>query len=100
MKLKVGDKFSGYYLFCGNKDVFFVTNAKAKTHNLLVQMCTKLNIPDAPSVLDNIKYNLRKATLEVKQTSNGEIYNNIYGDNFFGYGHFWKEEMDMVFDIR
>lgn len=93
-------KLNGYYLFAKGKDIFFITDAKAKTEKLLRKMCQKLEVPDAPSVLDALRYNLRKATLETKELYNGRKYHDINGKNFGGYGHFLDEEKDIIIDLR
>ena len=93
-------KLNGYYLFAKGKDIFFITDAKAKTEKLLRKMCQKLEVPDAPSVLDALRYNLRKATLETKELYNGRKYHDINGENFGGYGHFLDEEKDVIIDLR
>lgn len=93
-------KLNGFYLFAKGKDIFFITDAKAKTEKLLRKMCVKLEIPDAPSVLDALRHNLRKATLETKELPNGRKYNDISGTNFGGYGHFLDEGKDIIIDLR
>jgi hypothetical protein len=46
------------------------------------------NAEISDSLAERVKHDIRKATYEVKELSNGRKYCNICGENFGGYGDF------------
>jgi len=92
-------KKNGFYLMLRGKDVFIVTAQKAKTKAFLHKVAQKLELPDAPSVLDELRYLMRPATLEVKTIAGREM-NEISGDSFGGYGHFVDEDKDLIIRVN
>lgn len=105
--LNVGEKVSGYYLpstalccvGCNIKlDCFFKTDRKRITDGLINEIIKILRINPTPSVRREIKYYLRRATLEERKT-----YTEISGDNFGGAGSLYKEQWEyglpMYYDL-
>lgn len=85
----------GFYLMVKGKDCFIITTQKAKTKAFLRKVAQKLELPDAPSVLDALRCRMRPATLEVKTIAGREM-NEISGDGFGGFGHFVDEDKDLI----
>ena len=88
-------KQNGFYLMVKGKDCFIVTSYKVKTKTFLRKVAQKLKLPDAPSVLDELRYRMRPATLEIKTIAGREM-NEISGDDFGGFGHFVDEDKDII----
>ncbi len=76
----------GFTFYLRGKDVFFVTPRKNKTETLARAIIKALinagyDIPDAPSVIHDVLWHCRKATLEEK-TVKGNTWYKINGSNF------------------
>ena len=94
--MKKNTVYNGFYFTMRGKDVFVITDVTRKTEKLFKQICKKFLLPDNASTIDALKYCMRRATLQIKELSNGRLYNEISGENFSGYGHFIDEDKDVV----
>ena len=88
----------GFTLYANGKDYFFVTDKINKTKNLARQICRAILIPDAPSVIDAVLWNLQKATLEVK--GDKRKYYEISGEGFGGKGSFVDDGNTVVIELK
>lgn len=95
----------GFTLYARGKDFFFATDKTRKTRQLAKEIIRKLNgtgqfdIPDAPSVIDDVLYHLQKAECDIKTLSNGKQYYEIHGDNFGGKGSFVDDGKTVVINM-
>lgn len=76
----------GFYFWVGKHEYFIETAQQNITQRFCEKILHKLNQKVCPSNVVCLRRLLRKAYLEEKQTSDGKIYYNIYGDGFGGYG--------------
>ena len=76
----------GFYLRCCGREIFVKTSQKNKTEKFAEKVLTALYLPITPENVKVILFRLTKAKCELKRTSNGKEYYDIYGENFSGYG--------------
>lgn len=95
----------GFTLYYRGQDCFFRSDSQRITKTLtrkiiraLTIVPSHMEIPDA--LITRVQRDIRKATYEVKETSQGRKYCNISGDDF-GYGDFldnYEHEHHYVID--
>lgn len=79
---------NGFTIYAGGADIFIKSDKVRKTKRIATEIIWKLNgtgrfdIPDNASGIDAVLWNLRKATCEIKQLSNGKQMYSISGDGF------------------
>lgn len=78
----------GFLIYAGGIDIFIESDKTRRTKSLAKEIIRKLNgtgrfdIPDNASGIDAVLWNLKKATCEIKQLSNGKQMYSISGDGF------------------
>jgi hypothetical protein len=95
---------NGFLLTINNIDYFIVTNQERKTKRIIIDLLNKIQnhfnlyseITDAH--IEYYKNKIYKATLEIKEISNGRKYYDINGADFGGHGDFIDLNKTVIFE--
>lgn len=98
--LEKNKEYEGFTFYLSGKDYYIITNRDRKTEKMCIQVLEKLGHKEiSKDLIDDLRYRMKPATMQIKSLENGRSYYDIHGDGFGGNGGFLDENKTVVMTI-